>query len=55
MRFVTALFFWLLTTAALAVAVPVVWAQMTIVNEDGYAALSASAAGDPRLQEAMAG
>lgn len=55
MRFVTALFFWLLTTAALAVAVPVVWAQMTIVNEDGYAALSASAAGDARLQEAMAG
>ena len=42
-------------TAALAVAVPVVWAQMTIVNEDGYAALSASAAGDARLQEAMAG
>ncbi|QFS89675.1 hypothetical protein FIV07_02895 [Mycobacterium sp. THAF192] len=55
MRFVTALFFWLLTTAALAVAVPVVWAQMTIVSEDGYAALSASAAGDARLQEAMAG
>ncbi|GFM20708.1 MULTISPECIES: hypothetical protein [Mycobacteriaceae] len=55
MRFVTALFFWLLTTAALAVAVPVVWAQMTIVNEDGYAALSASAANDARLQEAMAG
>lgn len=55
MRFLTSLFFWLLTTAALAVSVPVVWAQMTIVNEDGYAALSASAAGDPRLQDAMAG
>lgn len=55
MRFLTALFFWLLTTAALVVAVPAVWAQLTVVNEGGYADLSASAAGDPRLQDAMAG
>ena len=54
MRYLTALFFWLLTTAALVLAVPAVWAQLTVVNEGGYAELSASAAGDPRLQDAMA-
>ncbi len=54
MRFLAALFFWLVTTLALAVAVPVGWAQMTIVDEDGYAALAESAAHDPRLQGAMA-
>ncbi|MDY6996351.1 MAG: hypothetical protein SW019_07135 [Actinomycetota bacterium] len=55
MRVLAALFFWLVTTVALAVAVPAGWAQLTIVDEDGYAALAASAAADPRLQEAMAG
>lgn len=55
MRFLTALFFWLLTTAALVVAVPAAWAQLKVINEGGYAQLSASAAGDPRLQDAMAG
>ncbi len=55
MRFLAALFFWLVTTLALAIAVPALWAQTTIVNEDGYAALAASAAGDQRLQTAMAG
>ncbi|HEX7430151.1 MAG TPA: hypothetical protein VF328_25410 [Mycobacterium sp.] len=54
MRFVAALFFWLVTTVALAVAIPAAWAQKNVVDEDGYAALAASAAKDPRLQQAMA-
>lgn len=54
MRFLAALLLWLLTTVALAAAVPALWAQATIVDEDGYAALAASAAQDPRLQQAMA-
>ncbi len=54
MRFLAALLFWLVTTAALAVAVPAMWAQQNVVSEDGYAALAAAAAKDPQLQEAMA-
>jgi hypothetical protein len=54
-RFLTALMLWLVTTAALAVALPAVWAQQTIISEGGYAALAASAAEDARLQDAMAG
>ena len=54
MRFLATLLLWLLTTAALAVTVPAVWAQLSIVDEDGYAALATSAAQDPRLQDAMA-
>jgi hypothetical protein len=53
-RFVAALMFWLVTTAALAVAIPANWAQHNVVDPDGYAALAESAAEDPRLQEAMA-
>jgi hypothetical protein len=53
-RFVAALLFWLVTTLALAVAVPAMWAQKNVIDPDGYAALAASAAEDPRLQEAMA-
>lgn len=55
MRFLAALMLWLLTTVTLAAAVPAVWAQLHLVDEDGYAALAAEAAGDPRLQDAMAG
>ncbi len=55
MRFLAALLLWLLTTVALAASVPAMWAQMTIVDEDGYAALATSAATDQRLQDAMAG
>lgn len=47
MRFLAALMLWLLTTVALAAAVPAVWAQLHIVDEDGYAALAARAAGEP--------
>ncbi|MDT5327489.1 MAG: hypothetical protein QOF25_4641 [Mycobacterium sp.] len=54
MRFLATLLFWLLTTAALAVAVPTAWAQQNVVDEDGYAALATSAAKDSALQSAMA-
>ena len=55
MRFVATLFLWIITTAALAVAVPTMWAQRNVVDLNGYSALAASAAKDPQLQEAMAG
>jgi hypothetical protein len=53
-RFLAALLFWLITTVLLAAAVPATWAQKNVVSEDGYAALAATAAKDPQLQEAMA-
>ncbi|MGP4057627.1 hypothetical protein ACTWP6_22865 [Mycobacterium sp. 4D054] len=54
MRFLAALLLWLLTTVALVAAVPAVWVQTHVVSEDGYASLAAAAAGDRRLQDAMA-
>ncbi|MDV3133915.1 hypothetical protein [Mycobacterium sp. 29Ha] len=54
MRFVATMFLWLVTTVLLAVAVPTMWAQRNVVSEDGYAALAAAAAQDPKLQRAMA-
>ena len=36
MRFVAALLFWLVTTVALAVAIPAMWAQKNVVDEAGY-------------------
>jgi hypothetical protein len=53
-RFVAAFLMWVLTTAALAVAVPAAWAQHNVVDEAGYAALATSAAKDSALQSAMA-
>jgi hypothetical protein len=53
-RFVATVFLWLVTTVALAVAVPAMWAQRNVISEDGYAALAATAAKDPTLQSAMA-
>jgi hypothetical protein len=53
-RFLAALLFWLVTTVLLAAAVPASWAQTNVVSEDGYAALAATAAENPRLQQAMA-
>jgi hypothetical protein len=47
-------FLWLVTTVALAVAVPTAWAQKNLVDENGYSALATSAAKDPPLQKAMA-
>ena len=55
MRFVLASLMWLLTTAALALALPVMWLQHNIVDADGYAALAQRAASDPALQQAVAG
>ena len=55
MRFAVVLVCWLTTTAALVVAVPAAWAQLHIVNEDGYAAMAQQAARDPALQSAVAG
>ena len=40
MRFVATMFLWLVTTVALAVAVPAAWAQKNIVDENGYSALA---------------
>ncbi|BBY27879.1 hypothetical protein [Mycolicibacterium sediminis] len=54
MRFLAALLLWVLTTVALAVAVPAAWAQHTIVDRDGYAEFAASAAREPQVQQAMA-
>lgn len=54
MRFVATLLLWLLTTVALAVAVPATWAQHNVIDRDGYSELAASAANDPRVQQAMA-
>ncbi|HEX3547848.1 MAG TPA: hypothetical protein VHU62_14915 [Mycobacterium sp.] len=53
MRLVATVFLWILTTIALAVAVPAMWAQKNFVDERGYSAFAASAAHDPGLQEAM--
>lgn len=55
MRFVMALFLWVLTTVFLVVAVPTVWAQKNIVDQEGYSAFAAGAAKDPQLQQAVAG
>jgi hypothetical protein len=48
------MFLWLVTTVALAAAVPAMWAQRNIVDANGYAAFAQTAAKDPRLQQAMA-
>jgi hypothetical protein len=53
-RFAATMVLWLAATLALAVAVPASWAQLNLVSEDGYAALSQRAAGDPALQSAAA-
>lgn len=54
MRLAATVLLWLLTTAALAVAVPAAWTQKKVVEVDGYAAMARKAAGDPALQSAMA-
>jgi hypothetical protein len=53
-RLVATVLLWLVTTVALAVAVPSMWAQRHVIDEGGYAALAASAAEGPALQQAMA-
>lgn len=54
MRLLATLLAWLVTTAALAVAVPAGWLQRNVVDADGCAALVGRAAADPALQSAMA-
>lgn len=55
MRFVATLLLWLLTTAALVIAVPVTWAEHSVVSRSGYTALATKAAREPSLQGAVAG
>lgn len=54
MRFAATVLLWLITTLALAVAIPAVWTQLHVVDADGYAGLAQRAASDPALQSAMA-
>ncbi|MEE6175584.1 hypothetical protein [Mycobacterium sp. 050134] len=54
MRFAVATVLWFAATVALAAAIPAAWAQLHVVDSDGYAALAREAAGDPALQSAMA-
>jgi hypothetical protein len=54
-RLVLATLLWLLTTIALAISLPAMWAQRNLVDTDGYAAFTRQAAGDPALQQAVAG
>jgi hypothetical protein len=54
-RFLATLLLWLLTTAALLVAVPAMWAQHNLVDRNGYGQLATSAAKDTNVQAAMAG
>jgi hypothetical protein len=53
-RFTVTVLLWLLTTAALAGAMPTAWTQKNIVDVDGYVALAQQAASDPVLQAAVA-
>jgi len=54
-RFMLTALLWLLATVALAVALPAAWLQKNAVDLDGYAAFTEQAAGDPALQQAVAG
>ncbi|HEX5252827.1 MAG TPA: hypothetical protein VFW69_02935 [Mycobacterium sp.] len=54
MRFAATVLLWLITTLALAVAIPAAWTQLYVVEADGYAELAQHAATDPALQSAMA-
>lgn len=54
MRFVLTMLLWLVTTVALALAIPAAWAQTHVVDIDGYGTLAEQAAHDPAVQQAMA-
>jgi hypothetical protein len=56
-RFATAIskvVLWLAATVALAAAIPAAWAQLNVINSDGYAAMAQKAASDPALQSPVA-
>lgn len=55
MRVFTAGLLWLITTVLLAAALPVAWAQRTLIDRQGYEALAEQAAGNGDLQAATAG
>ena len=54
MRFAVTVLMWLVTTMALAVAVPTAWAQAHVVDVDGYTAMAKRASSNPVLQAAVA-
>lgn len=54
MRFIVAALLWIVTTIALAAAVPAMWAQQQVIDPDGFTQLAESAAQDPQLQRAVA-
>lgn len=54
MRLLASFLLWILTTVALALAIPATWAQHNVVDRNGYAEFATSAAKDPALQQAMA-
>ena len=54
MRFVATLLLWILTTVALAVAVPAAWAQQNVIDQDGYVQLAQQAGTERPVQDAMA-
>jgi hypothetical protein len=51
---ISKLVLWLAATVALAAAIPAAWAQLNVINTDGYAAMAQKAAADPELQSAVA-
>jgi hypothetical protein len=53
-RFSATVLLGVITTVAAAVAVPTAWAQLNLVDADGYAAMARRAASDPMLQSAAA-
>jgi hypothetical protein len=53
-RFAVAVLLWLFSTAALAVAVPTVWAQTHVIDVNGYQSMARKAASKPALQAAVA-
>ena len=54
MRFALTALLWLCATVALAIAVPTAWAQIHVVDVNGYTAMARKAAGDKALQAAVA-
>jgi hypothetical protein len=53
-RFAVTALLWLLTTVALAAAVPTAWAQTQVIDVNGYQSMAKKAASDPVLQAAVA-
>lgn len=54
MRFPATVLLWMITTVAAAAAIMTAWAQLNMVDADGYAAMARRAATDPTLQSAAA-